>query len=208
MSSERRILQSKMSKTERFNIINLPNELLSYIFEDLDTLSKIYVRSTCKTFNDIIKIKYLKRFTLHDDDQTHIFSTMNEFQDYIYDNLITSPSDSKSYNLIRKPNTSIIFNKVRNRDKYIYKVLIQNDNDILTIAYRNRRIECIKNNFNTNTVMPKMFFVLGVRMLKKIYKYKSITYNFDNIPPILLKMINTSYDGQLLREVICEDFKI
>jgi hypothetical protein len=186
----------------KYNITNLPNELLSIIFEDLDILSKIYVKATCKTFQDLSKVKYLRKFTLHDDDKTHIFQSLNEFQDHIYDSLISSDSDTKSYHLIRNPDITMIFHKQRIKNMYVYKVTIENLNNILTIAYQNRRIECIK---NSNISIPKIFFVLGLRMLKKIYKYKSITYNFDNIPPILLKMTNKSYNGQLFREIICED---
>ena len=95
------------------NILSLPTEILDVIcnHESLDMLSKIYCKATCKEFHELVNLKYDTNFNLDMDDELHHLKSINEFIDFIYDNLVSSDDDSKTYSMCYNPNVKIIFKR-------------------------------------------------------------------------------------------------
>ena len=193
---------------------HLPNELLGIIFADLDVLSKIYVKSTCKNFCGLVEIEKDDVFTLLDNGERHEFQNVQQYIDYIYTSLIDSEYDRKAYNLTIFPDSVIAFCRKRIKDKYKYYVTIETRyfSENVRMFYEPRTQKYKFYTFGTRAIeIPAMFYVLGLRFLMKIYKFdKSVDYNFDKniIPAILQKCTKQNYNGDLFSEITKDFFVI
>ena len=192
----------------------LPIEILEVIVNDLDSLSKIYVRSTCKDLNKAVNILSTveDNFNVIDIEDKYDLNSINLFVDHIYDKLISGDSDFVKYYMLHSPGKIAMFIKQRVGKKYNYSVNIEENNlPKMRMFYdgRNKRYKCYKFMANEFTI-PNMLYVIAFRFLMKIYNSKNIDYNFNinNIPELVMKMLSINYKGQLIKEVIFDSFTI
>lgn len=197
---------------DKFGFADLPRELIEEASKYMDTLSKIRLRSTCTTMRDIVEIDFLNQVCLHEFGDAHRFVSLDEFVEHILLQVSNGILDEKKYFMVRYENCSIVFCRIRRGSKNSYKVRIEEDNlPIMRISYdcKKRTIVCDKTTMDIIEI-PQMLFVLGIRFLMKVYKYRKLRYNFDVsfIPEHVQKILNRTYNGKLLREVILENFFI
>jgi hypothetical protein len=201
-----------MKKTAT-SIQHIPNEVLDAIFSTVDTLSRVYIRSTCRCFRDIVpNIDKDQSFFLYEQSSTHDLKSLNEFVNHVYDKVVGSDTNQIRYHMTRQRNTLIVFNRERNRRSYKYKVLFEENGLVrLEIHYdgRDRHYKIYKVGNDAFSV-PMLLFLLGMRFMKKIYKTRQIDYNFDErlVPTIAKKMFGRAYKGELIPEIIAQNFAI
>lgn len=195
------------------NIEHLPNELLELVFSEMDTLSRIYIRATCRCFYNIVPtIKKKRTFSLYDKKITYKMKCMNEFVDHVYENVVANENNEISYNMTRKTKTFIVFKRKKNKRNYKYNVFFE-DNDLIRmkIYYDGRdRHYKVEKLGQEQFCVPTLLFVMAIKFMKKIYKTRVIDYNFNDslVPMIAKKMMGRNYKGELVLDVIDQDFVI
>ena len=201
------------NETSTTNIQHIPNEVLYTIFSTVDTLSRVYIRSTCRSFRDIVpKIDTELSFALYEHSTTYDLKSLNEFVDHVYDKVVSSNNNNTSYHMTRQRQTLVCFNRERNRRSYKYSVSFEENFLVrLKISYdgRDRRYKVYKVGSESFSV-PTLLFLLGMRFMRKIYKTREIDYNFDSmkIPTIAKKMFGKTYKGKLFPEIVAQNFAI
>lgn len=190
----------------RCHLLELPSELLEIICKDLDTLTQIYLRATCKDLALIAKIPMTDVFTLYDCDSILVMNSINMFVDHIYERLVDGEGDRITYYITHNLNKYATFLKKRVQNKYNYSVEIEEGFETRIRVFYDARSKCYKfYKFNNTSVeIPTLLFVICMRFLIKIYRQRNIDYNFDDdcIPAIAKKMLNNSYNGALVTEVL------
>lgn len=201
-----------MSPGNRFSLADLPRELIEEVAKHMDTLSRVRLRKTCVFMRDIVEAGFMNQVCLHEFGDVHRFLKLDEFVEHILLQVSNGILDEKKYFMVRCENCSIIFCRIRRGSKNSYKVRIENDNlTIMRLSYDCRR----RTIFVDKTIMdpievPQMLFALGIRFLMNVYKYRKLRYNFEQsfVPEHLRKMMTREYNGNLLKEVILENFFI
>lgn len=204
------------SQGPQTNIQHIPNEVLDLIFSNLDALSRMYIRSTCRCFRDIVPtIQSDKPFILYEHAVTYDLKSLNDFVDHVYDKVVDSNSSEHqvtSYHMTRQRHTLVSFNRERNRRSYKYNVTFEEYGLVRLKLYydgRQRRYKINKLGSDEFSI-PTLLFLLGMRFMTKIYKTRGLDYNFDHtlIPMIARKMLGKKYAGELIPEIIAQNFVI
>lgn len=201
-----------MPTPDKFSFADLPRELIEETAQYMDTLSKTRLMATCTTMRELVSPGFLNQVCLHEFGDLHRFISLYEFVDHILQQVSTGLLDEKKYFMVRCENCSIVFCRIRRGNKNSYKVRIEHqDLTIMRISYdcKRRTIVCDKTVMDVVEI-PQMLFVLGMRLLMKVYKYRKLRYNFDAnfIPEHVRRILTAAYNGKLLREVILENFFI
>lgn len=196
----------------QFGFTDLPRELIEEVVKYMDTLSKIRLAATCTTMNKFVDPGFVNQVCLNEFGDTHRFLNMQEFVEHVLVTVSNGMLDEKKYFMVRFENCSIVFCRIRRGKKNSYRVRIENDNaTVMQMSYdgKRRTIACDKITMDVIEI-PQMLFVLGMRFLMHVYKYRKMKYNFDVnfIPEHIQKIFNRTYNGRLLKEVILENFFI
>lgn len=201
-----------MPPPHKFGLDDLPRELIEEAAKHMDTLSKIKLRATCTSMRELISPGFMHHVCLHEFGNTHSFYSVDEFVEHVLLQVSNGILDEKKYFMVRLENCSIVFTRIRRGIKNSYKVRIEHDNlTILRISYdcKRRTIFCDKTVLDAIEI-PQMLFVLGIRFLMNVYKYRKLKYNFNTscIPEHVLGVLKNSFNGSLLKEVVFDNFFI
>lgn len=194
------------------NLLQLPNEILEKVFGGMDTLSAAYIAATCRGLREAAPpVSKDESFSLWDAG-THSLDSLDDFVDHVYDKVVGSERDKTGYHMTRQTDTLIFFNREACRKSYRYNVTVEERGlTRLKIYYdsRWRRYRVHKAGGEPVSV-PTLMFVLGMRFMKKIYKPRPIEYNFDDgvVPSIAKKALGKKYRGELLSEIVAQNFVI
>lgn len=198
----------------RCRLLSLPAELIKAISCDLDALSKIYIRTSCKELRAIVEPHArAETFSLTEEPNHFELESLNAFVDHIYERVVSSDVDRKCYHMIRQPETRIVFSRKRKRASYEYSVTIEDRGEpAIEVTYDSRAKRYWCRRVDVAPVdLPTVLYVCAIRFMRKIYKERPVLYNFDegaHVPAIARKMLSKSYDGALVSEVVFGNFSI